>query len=194
MSTKNKISANDIIRGAIDIVRKSGDKKLSARELARHLGCSTQPILYHFSTMTELRASVLDLAEKIYMEYIARRLKNDSTAVQSIAISHAVFARIEPHLFAFLFLDSSGERLVKVPILANATKNANFTEMIASATGLGTESSAKLFASIWWTAHGIATLRATGIAEYTDTEVAELIGLSFDAVRGKLLSEQYINC
>ena len=37
------------------LVREQGFEALTARNLSKRIGCSTQPILYHFADMKELR-------------------------------------------------------------------------------------------------------------------------------------------
>ena len=44
MPQKTKIEKQDIILAALDIVRKDGMAALNAREVAKRLQCSTQPI------------------------------------------------------------------------------------------------------------------------------------------------------
>ena len=41
---KSKISKEDIVSAGVDLVRRSGEKGLNARNLAAALGCSTLPV------------------------------------------------------------------------------------------------------------------------------------------------------
>ena len=58
MPPKIKITKEDIVRTAVEIVREQGDGMLNARTLAERLSCSTQPIFSNFRTMQELRFAV----------------------------------------------------------------------------------------------------------------------------------------
>ena len=65
MPPKSKISKEDIVSAGVDLVRRSGEKGLNARNLAAALGCSTQPIFTNFPSMEELRKSVICKASEL---------------------------------------------------------------------------------------------------------------------------------
>ena len=50
-----KTSREEIVRAAFEIVREQGADALSARAVAKALGCSTQPVMYHFGSIAELK-------------------------------------------------------------------------------------------------------------------------------------------
>ena len=54
MAPKVKITKQDIIDKALEIVRESGDSGINARSIAAALGCSTQPIFSNFNSMEEM--------------------------------------------------------------------------------------------------------------------------------------------
>ena len=54
MPPKVKITKEDIIRTAVDLVRQRGIDAINARAIATALSCSTQPIFSNFATMDEL--------------------------------------------------------------------------------------------------------------------------------------------
>ena len=58
MPPKVKITKEDILKAALDLLRQSGETALCARGLAAALGSSTQPIFSNFATMDELRLAV----------------------------------------------------------------------------------------------------------------------------------------
>ena len=51
MPPKQKVTRDGIIEAAFRIARTQGVERISARSVAEELGCSTQPVLYHFSTV-----------------------------------------------------------------------------------------------------------------------------------------------
>ena len=55
MPPKVKITKEDIIKTAIDIVRDKGADAINARNIASVLNCSTQPIFSNFDNMEELK-------------------------------------------------------------------------------------------------------------------------------------------
>ena len=58
MPPKVKVTKEDIINAAVDIVRSSGAQSINARTVAATLNCSTQPIFSNFATMDQLRFAV----------------------------------------------------------------------------------------------------------------------------------------
>ena len=72
MPPKSKISKEDIVSAGVDLVRRSGEKGLNARNLAAALGCSTQPIFTNFPSMEELRKSVICKASELYYACLER--------------------------------------------------------------------------------------------------------------------------
>ena len=63
MPPKVKITKEEIINTAVNIVRNSGAPAINARTIAAILNCSTQPIFSNFATMDELRLAVLEKAD-----------------------------------------------------------------------------------------------------------------------------------
>ena len=62
MPPKVRITKEEIIRTALDLVRQSGAEAINARAIANALLCSTQPIFSNFETMEELENATLAAA------------------------------------------------------------------------------------------------------------------------------------
>jgi len=62
MPPKIKVTKDEIINNAIEIVRKDGEQSINARTIATQLNCSTQPIFSNFATMDDLRLAVTQKA------------------------------------------------------------------------------------------------------------------------------------
>jgi len=52
------IAQEVIIEAAFELVRKEGFEVLSARNIAKQIGCSTQPIYWCYKSMDEIKAEV----------------------------------------------------------------------------------------------------------------------------------------
>ena len=70
MPPKVKITKENIVNAALNIVRKDGAAALNARSLAAAIGCSTQPLFSNFSSMEELDAEVIKTAYELYIGFI----------------------------------------------------------------------------------------------------------------------------
>ena len=55
MSSVSRVTKEAIIEAGFEIIRKKGIDGVNAREVARILNCSVQPIFYRFTNMEELK-------------------------------------------------------------------------------------------------------------------------------------------
>ena len=67
MPPRVKITKDDIIKTAVELVRENGAESLNARAIALALDCSTQPIFSNFKTMEELFEATIVSAYEIYL-------------------------------------------------------------------------------------------------------------------------------
>ena len=114
MPPKVKITEAKIVNAAIEIVRKKGSDSLNAREIAAHLGCSTQPIFSNFNTMEDLRHKVICAADRIYQKYIKSEIDSKKhPEYKATGMAYIRFAKEEKELFKLLFMrDRSNKKSV----------------------------------------------------------------------------------
>ena len=60
-----------ILDEAFEIVRQEGLYALSARRVAKELGCSTQPVYDAYTSMQELQDAVIEKAKKYALDYFS---------------------------------------------------------------------------------------------------------------------------
>lgn len=180
MPPKVKITKDDIIHAAIEIVRKSGDQAINARELATVLGCSTQPIFSNFPSMDELRLAVVERADMLCNQYMEREVASGKyPAYKANGMAYIRFAKEERELFKLLYMrDRSNE------IIPEETElGVQMEQMVNQNTGLmGDE--AKLFhLEMWAYVHGIATMVATGFLELEWEFISKLITDAYQGLK-----------
>ena len=59
MPAVRKVSKEQIIDAAVEVLRDDGFSAINARSVAKKLGCSTQPIYFSFKNMDELKAELI---------------------------------------------------------------------------------------------------------------------------------------
>ena len=59
MPAVRKVSKEQIIDAAVEVLRDDGFSAINARSVAKKLGCSTQPIYFSFKNMDELKAALI---------------------------------------------------------------------------------------------------------------------------------------
>ncbi len=182
MPPKVKTTKEAIMKTAIDIVREKGIDAINAREIARKLNCSTQPIFFNFNSMEELKEEVIKSAGDIYRDYSKKEEeKKEYPLYKATGMAYIRFAKEETELFKLLFMrDRSAEK---------TNDDAAFSDVIEIAqqtTGLSREEALLFHLEIWAFVHGIATMVATN---YTQLEWELISSMITDAYQG--LKKQY---
>ena len=162
MPPKIKITKEDIVLAAVDIVRQSGPAAINARTLASNLNCSTQPIFSNFATMEELHTAVSNQAQLLYHEYIDREMASQEHPVyKASGMAYIRFAKEERELFKLLFMCDQLD-------WGRSTDPRLFDDMVTfvqSYTGLSPEDARLFHLELWACVHGIATMFATGFVD-----------------------------
>ncbi len=183
MPPKVKVTKEDIINAAVDIVRNSGAQAINARIIASKLNCSTQPVFSNFATMDDLRLSVVEKADILCQEYMRREAESGKfPAYKASGMAYIRFAKEEKELFKLLYMrDRSGETIPESSELGNKMES-----VVQSNTGLN-NADAKLFhLEMWAYVHGIAAMLATG---FVDLDFALVSRMLTDAYQG--MRKQY---
>ena len=111
MPPKVRITKDDIIKTAIELVRRDGADALNVRAIAAYLGCSTQPVFSNFRSMDELFTETLNAAHGIYSEFLKKESESGNyPTYKAYGMAYVRFAGEERELFKLLFMrDRGGE-------------------------------------------------------------------------------------
>ena len=176
MPPKVKVTKDEIVSAAVDVVREHGAQALNARTVATVLDCSTQPIFSHFQTMDELRMAVVVSADELCQDYMRREEESgEFPAYKANGMAYIRFAKEEKELFKLLYMrDRSRE-----PLPSDSEHIAKMESFVYDNTGLS-GLDAKLFhLEMWAYVHGIAAMFAT-----------EFLNLEWDLV-SKMITDMY---
>ena len=186
MPAKVKVTKDMIIDAAFAIAREAGVESINARTVSERLHCSTQPVMYHFATIEELKRTVYAKADRYHSEYLMNLKSPSNGLTLGIGLNYIRFAIEEPHLFRFLFQSDyfSGSTLLE---LIDAEELAPVLSAMQSALGVGMEQSKKVFLTVFLFAHGYASIIANNSLKYDE----ELINSQLEqAYRGAILAAQ----
>ena len=183
MPPKIKITKEDVINIAVEIVRKRGAEALNARIIAQALGCSTQPVFSNFATMDELRLAVVVKADEFCGNYIRREIESERfPAYKASGMAYIRFAKEEKELFKLLYMRDRTNEVTPQP---NGFGDA-MESVVQQNTGLDREEATWFHLEMWAYVHGIASMMATG---FLDLEWELVSRILTDAYQG--LRKQY---
>ncbi len=176
---KFKISRDEIIDAALDVVRDGGEENLNARTVAQTLGCSTQPVMYQFGTIEELKRAAYEKAEDFHTEFLLR--STDSESMLNVGLNYIRFARDEPNLFRFIF-QSGYAREKSIEEMTKSDKLEPVIEaMFAGMTEGGGEGSlseeqiSEVFFQLAMFVHGYASLLANNDIDYDENILKSIL-------------------
>ena len=170
MPPKARIAKDMIINAAIEIAKQSGYESINARTVSEQLHCSTQPVMYHFSTIDAMKRAAYAQVNHLHSEYIMT-IMPEQDPILGIGLNYIRFAVEEPQLFCFLF--QSG--YAKENSLLEMIESEELVPVLAAmqeGAGLSTEKTKQVFLTVALFAHGYASIIANNGLEYDEKLVA----------------------
>ena len=181
MARKATISREVILEAALKMLIRDGYASVNVKTIAAEIGCSTQPIVWHFENMEGLRLALSEYAMEYAAKKAASNYENKLESFEFLGRSYVKMALKEPNLFKFLYL---GESPMGKPYNlkeVGRAKNKAMITMIAEQTGLNEEQVIRFVRNTIIYSHGIATMIATGVLKGTEKEMMEMINNAADA-------------
>ena len=198
MPPKAKFTRDEIIEKALQIVRAEGIDRLTSRELGAQLGSSARPVFTVFESMEEVKQAVIHYARKMYSQYVEEGLKA-KLAFQGVGVAYITFALDEPNLFQLLFMNAQTEKndagenvSVNVshilPLIDDSYEK--ILQSVQKPYGLDRETADRLYQHLWIYTHGIATMCATKLCNYTMEQRKEMMKEVFDGLLLRIKNAQ----
>ena len=167
------ITQEVIIETAFEMVRKEGFGVLSARNIAKQIGCSTQPIYWCYKNMRDLKVEVCKKALPFLQNLMLSYSKTGNTLLD-LGLGYVRMAHTEPALFKAFYMDNvtnvkladifpESERVVE--IMKNSEEYRQLSEQEVKNN----------IAKAWMLAHGIASLVAVGMLVYDEDKILEIL-------------------
>lgn len=180
MPPKIKISKDDILRTALELLRQSGLQALNARTISSALNCSTQPIFSNFANMDELKLAVVEQADALCQAYMQQEVESGRfPAYKAHGMAYIRFAKEERELFKLLYMrDRSGE-----VIEAETDLNSHMETLVHQYTGLDPDQTKLFHLEMWAYVHGIAAMFATGFLDLEWELVSKMLTDAYQGLR-----------
>ena len=186
MPAKAKVTREMIVDAAFAVARETGAENINARTVSERLHCSTQPIMYHFATIEELKRTVYAKSDLYHSEYLMNLRSPAQGVMLGIGMNYIRFAIEEPHLFRFLFQSDffGGSTLLE---LIDAEELAPVLSAMQGALGIDRERTKKVFLTVFLFAHGYASIIANNSLKYDEALIKAHLE---QAYRGAMLAGQ----
>lgn len=168
---KAKITKEMVIDAAFEVTRTMGSENVNARTVSEKLGCSTQPVMYHFARIEEMKRAVYEKADRFHTEYLMNITKPQEGVMLGIGLNYIRFAIREPNLFRFLFQSgfAVGNSLLE---MIDSEELLPVLSAMQGAMGMDMKQTKEVFLTIAMFAHGYASIIANNSLEYDEKVVA----------------------
>lgn len=182
MGRKTQITAEVILENALQMLIRDGYSAINIKTLAAQIGCSTQPIVWHFENMQGFR--------KAFYEYCIAYARSQFTPwngslddlLTETARGYISIACNMPNLFRFVFTDSKedcGNSQVARKLQLDSTKK--IIRLLCEEKGLTEEKAAAFLMNYEFYIHGIASYTASGFVSYPEDEIITMANRARDA-------------
>ncbi len=169
MPPKARVTKDMVINAAFEVARKTGAENINARTVSETLNCSTQPVMYHFATIEELKKAAYAKADWFHTEYLMDVEQHN--IMLGIGLNYIRFAVEEPHLFRFLFQSgfSTENSLFE---MINSEELIPVISAMQKAMNLNIEQTKEVFVTLALFVHGYASIIINNSLRYDEKIIA----------------------
>ena len=187
MPPKVRISKEKILETSLKMIIEEGYQAVNIKSVAAKLGCSTQPVSWHFGNMDNFRDELLNMA----VLYANKKMMSDYDAplkaLWHIGVIYLDMAINEPNLFRFVYMGESGiYNRGGFSSMFTDKGNSELIEKLSVYMAVDKEIAGEFVQKLIIYTHGIASLFNAGVIN-GDKESALLMLNQFAAEQLKLL-------
>ena len=172
MARKKEIEKQRILDAAYKLAVRGGIESITARNIAKAVKCSTQPIYLEFENMQDLRNQVL---AKISDELKSNTLQQNFTGepLIDLDLSYLYFAKEHIDLFRAMFVDGKfGNQMIVDTLMGLGVEK--FKQQF-DAEQFSEERLNHIVISNWIAATGLATLLINKMANFTQAQMISVL-------------------
>lgn len=187
MPPKARITREMVIDAAFAITREQGIASVNARAVSEALGCSTQPVMYHFRRIEDMKRAVYAKADAYHTAFITQ--PGEGNPMLSIGMNYIRFARQEKHLFRLLFQTNEFEGKSVVGLMEDEAL-APVIAVLSGATGVPHKQARSMFRLLFLLVHGYASMLANNDLAYDEAEIIRDLTRAFAGVLQTMKEEE----
>ncbi len=181
-----KVTKDAIVDTAYQLTREKGFECVTARKLAKEIGCSTQPIFRVYPGMDELKKEVRERASAEFSGRLSASLVADpqfQATLLNVGVMYVDFSVQQPNLFRMLFMEEGShfeEMLYGRELKSILLKK----EGRAGAPVLSLVERQYMFMQLWIFAHGMATMALTKDLSLDTKDIRDLLSNQLSQMLG----------
>ena len=188
MARKTQISKNIILQSALELLIEKGYREINIKTLSQKIGCSTQPIVWHFGSMNGLRKELAEYALH-YANEKMRSNANGTKAFANIGAAYIEMAFEEPHLFHYLYMSGDTGYVAENFDVFTSDENAVMAEQIAVQLKIPIDEVNTYGTNMMIYTHGLASFIVSGLVKASKEEVWQMM----NRLSEELLSQARMN-
>lgn len=169
------ITKEVILDSAFEIARKEGFQNLTARNIAKGIGCSTQPIYWIYENMEDLKQDVIQKMVEYLKDKISSYRKTGKPFLD-FGLGYIYVAHAEPILFRAVYVENILG--VKMSEFAPSKSLIDVMKRDKQTREMSEKILKKIATDSWIYAHGIASLVSSGLMVYEERKIEQML-LSF---------------
>ena len=182
MGRKPQVTKDIILEAALRMLIRDGYAAITIKSLAAEVGCSTQPIVWHFENMNGFR--------RAFFEYCIEYAKSQFTVwngslddlLTETARGYITIACNMPNLFRFVFVDNKEEcRNSDVVQKLQLDNTKKIIWLLCQEKGLTEEQAESFLMNYEFYIHGIASYTASGFVNFPEEEIITMANRARDA-------------
>ena len=170
MPPRAKITKEMVIDAAFEVTRAEGAENVNARTVSKKLGCSTQPVMYHFAKIEDMKKAVYAKLNWFHTEYLMNVNPREGVML-GIGLNYIRFAVEEPNLFRFLF--QAGFAVENSVLhMVDAQELRPVLSAMQDEMKLNMEQTKEIFLTLALFVHGYASIIANNSLEFDEAVAA----------------------
>jgi AcrR family transcriptional regulator len=190
MARKTQISKDVILEAAFHMLLRDGYAVINITSLAKEIGCSTQPIAWHFGNMEGLRDALLEYCLIFLKDRFVVEREDVSGILEGIALQYVELAFDYPNLYKYLYMsEQDGKKMAMLAQSHRAENQNKVVQMLKKEYGISSDTATKYLLNLQLYVHGIASFAVTKVSFPSKEVIMEMIHEASEAFLKHLKEE-----
>ena len=174
MARKTQISKEIILQAALELLIEKGFPEVNIKTLSQKIGCSTQPIVWHFGNMDGLRVALGQYALTYANKKLCPTADDGDNAFGQVGRAYIRLAINEPNLFRFLYMSGKSQfSLQNFDGLLTDEGNAELIKTLSVKLQISEIRAGRYLLDTIIYTHGIAALVVAGVIQANENEIMD---------------------